>query len=134
MTMIEVHQWNIFSCRTRVNEALDMFEEPGFIVVTNLIELRGWAAVRQVSSHDDSSVPAEHDRLHKHVRVVHLQLPLQGLQHLVQGVHGYIVQPYKPLNSTRYTFIALFFSILPAGWNDIQLNTSQEANCSIAPR
>ena len=96
MTMVVVHQRNVFRSRTRVYEALHVFEEPRFVVLSNLVEQSWGAAVSHVAGHDDSSVLAEHDGLHKHVTVPHLQLTVQGLQHLLHGVHGDVVQPHKP--------------------------------------
>ena len=49
--MIIVTKWNIFCCSSTFQKLLDMLEEPGFVPVTNMIELARGAGVYHLTGH-----------------------------------------------------------------------------------
>ena len=79
-----------------VEEGLDVFEEPGLVPQPDLVELVGVGRLNHVARHHGGLVPAEHDALHEVMVIGPLQLPLQGLDHLLEGVHGDVVQSDEP--------------------------------------
>ena len=116
VTVIIVTKWNVLCASSSVQESLDMFEEPRFVPVTNVVELTRLAAVHHGASHDHSMVTREHQALHK-VSCVHtLHLLLECLDHLVEIVDRSVVQLDKSLAR-----------------HNLNLHRDQEAEGAIAP-
>ena len=116
VTVVVVTQWDVLASLSALQEGLDMFEEPGFVPAPDLIQFAGLAAVHHVTRHNYRPLLGEHQTLNKVRRVAPLHLPLEGLDHLVQGVDGGVVQLHEAL----------------AG-HDVNLHADEEAEGAVAP-
>ena len=94
-----------------------MFVEPRLVPQTDLVEFVRVTAVDHLPRDDHGPVQPEHQALHELHTVHPLQLPLQGLHHLLQGVHRSVVQSYEPL-----------------GGDDLYLDLGEKAEGAVAPR
>ena len=94
--MIILLKGHMLGLGARVEESLDVFEEPGLVPQPDLVELVGMGRLHHVARHHGGLVPTEHDALHKVMVVGPLQLPFQCLDHLLEGVHGDVVQSDEP--------------------------------------
>ena len=114
--VIIVSQRDVLSGVAKVQECLNMFEEPGFVPVTNVVESSGVTRVHHLPGHHHCSVPGEHETLNKVRSISSLHLLLECLDHLVETVDWVIVQLDEAL----------------AG-NNGNLNWDKEAKSSVAP-
>ena len=116
MSVVILLQGDKLRLRACVKEGLDMFEEPGLVPQPDLVEFVGVGRLHHVAGHHGGLVPAEHHALHEVMVVGPLQLPLQSLDHLLEGVDGDVVQLDEP----------------PAR-DDVDLDAGEEPDCAVTP-
>ena len=109
-------KWNIFCFGSTIQESLNMFEEPRFVPVSDMIELSRSTRVDHLTGHHYSLIPREDQTLHKVTGIRPLHLLLEGLNHLLEGIDRGVVQLDEPL----------------AG-DDLDLHADQEAQSPITP-
>ena len=89
--MVILLEGDVLCPRARVNKGLDVFEEPGLVPQSDLVEFVRMRGLHHVACNHHGLIPTEHETLHEVVVVRPLQLSLQGLDHLLQRVHGDVV-------------------------------------------
>ena len=112
---------DVLCARPAAQEPLHMLEEPWLVPVADVVELSRGAAVHHAPRHHHGALQREHQTLHEVCLgagggVHALHLPLEGLDHLVQGVDGGVVQLHEAL----------------AG-HDVDLHADEEAEGAVAP-